>query len=92
MLAPTPPPPHCVPACTRAHRQLIDFGLTKHVESVQTLRVGTPEYMAPELLVQPPGQAGGYDARKVDAWALGVLLYVLVCAAYPYEVRVCVCV
>jgi hypothetical protein len=27
-----------------------------------------------------------YDARKVDAWALGVLLYVLVCAQYPFSV------
>ncbi|WIA11040.1 hypothetical protein OEZ85_011193 [Tetradesmus obliquus] len=110
--------------------KLIDFGLTKHIESARTMLVGTPEYMAPELVrcptqpgllryagaaseqgsLQSAGSAGStassssitaqqqqqlqqqqaamnkrYDARKVDAWALGVLLYVLVSAQYPFS-------
>jgi serine/threonine protein kinase len=97
--------------------QLIDFGLTKHIESAMTLGIGTPEYMAPEMISagpdQPPwysaggggggakGAAGGgqqgaeggeqqrvppYDPRKVDTWAMGVLLYVIVAARYPFQV------
>lgn len=32
------------------------------------------------------GGAPRYDARKVDAWAMGVLFYVLVAAQYPFQV------
>jgi hypothetical protein len=28
-----------------------------------------------------------YDAKAVDAWAMGVLLYLLVTGCYPFEVR-----
>lgn len=28
----------------------------------------------------------GYDAKKVDAWAMGVLFYVLIAAQYPFSV------
>jgi serine/threonine protein kinase len=162
--------------------KLIDFGLVKHLESVATLGVGTPDYMPPEMLTQqqhphhhsplsfhhstqlqphhhhhytPPvpgvcmgdthstatataaataaasaehlnrqmhagtavaaaapyhvagggGDAGAdiagsgwagrgdhhspplpYDARGVDAWAMGVVLYVLLVGRYPFEV------
>lgn len=31
-------------------------------------------------------QAPPYDAKKVDAWAMGVLLYLLVTGTYPFEV------
>lgn len=37
----------------------------------------------------PPAMMKRYDARKVDAWALGVLFYVLVCAQYPFSVSYC---
>lgn len=37
-----------------------------------------------------PGSAHAYDARAVDAWAMGVLLYLLVTGRYPFEVRACV--
>jgi hypothetical protein len=30
-----------------------------------------------------------YDAKAVDAWAMGVLLYLLVSGCYPFEVRLC---
>jgi hypothetical protein len=54
--------------------------------------------MAPELLQQPPPAANAapdaananaapppYDARAADAWALGVLLHLLLAGAYPFE-------
>jgi serine/threonine protein kinase len=36
-------------ACTCCYVQLIDFGFSKHLESVATLGVGTPDYMPREL-------------------------------------------
>lgn len=30
--------------------KVIDFGLSKHLESAVTLGIGTPDYMSPELL------------------------------------------
>jgi hypothetical protein len=36
---------------------------------------------------QAPPPPPPYDARSVDAWAMGVLLYLLVTGTYPFEVR-----
>lgn len=33
-----------------------------------------------------PLPKSGYDARAVDAWALGVLLFLLIGGTYPFEV------
>lgn len=46
---------------------------------------GTPGRLPPHPLAdqqQPP-----YDAKKVDAWAMGVVLYLLVTGTYPFEVK-----
>ena len=39
----------CVERATN-RLKVIDFGLSKHAETAQTLGVGTPDYLAPELL------------------------------------------
>jgi serine/threonine-protein kinase SRK2 len=44
--------------------------------------VGTPSYLAPELLTLAQGQT--YDGRAVDVWAAGVVLYVMLVGGYPF--------
>jgi calcium-dependent protein kinase len=58
--------------------KLVDFGLAKTVgkKDLKT-KAGTPLYMAPEIL------KGEYD-EKVDVWAIGVVMYILVCGAPPF--------
>eukprot|EP00887_Chlorella_sp_A99_P005873 scaffold1.g5873.t1 len=71
--------------------KLIDFGLSRRQQSAITLGVGTPDYMAPELLggagasVLSMRHEGVYDAQRADIWSLGVLLYLLVSGRYPFE-------
>lgn len=43
--------------------KIIDFGLSKHLESAVTLGVGTPDYMAPEML----GYGGGRHQAQIHA-------------------------
>ena len=47
-----------------------------------TGNVGTPSYLAPELLTLAQGQT--YDGRAVDVWAAGVVLYVMLVGGYPF--------
>lgn len=60
--------------------KIIDFGLSKTMKSNNaSLRsiVGTPFYMAPEVL------EGNYD-NSCDIWSLGVLMYVLLSGYLPF--------
>lgn len=61
--------------------KLIDFGLSAQCSPSGFLHslCGTPAYAAPEVLL---GQA--YRGPAVDVWSLGVLLYAMVCAAFPF--------
>ncbi|KAF8072967.1 Aurka [Scenedesmus sp. PABB004] len=72
-----------------------DFGLAIcRATDRPVSRVGTLDYMAPEVLAQPcadvvalrrlrPGQLPCYDA-KVDVWALGVLVYEALMGITPF--------
>ena len=62
--------------------KLTDFGLSRFVDLSSPLletRCGSEEYAAPELLM---GKA--YDGRATDAWALGVVLFALLCRVLPF--------
>lgn len=50
--------------------KLIDFGLSCPSNQTQTLRTGSPYYMAPEVVNEKP-----YDPRQADYWSLGVILF-----------------
>ena len=62
-----------------AELKLIDFGLSQHFEPEEVLHapVGTPYYVAPEVL------DGNYDAR-CDVWSIGVIAYMLLSGSPPF--------
>lgn len=69
----------------RALLKLCDFGYSVRNEaSTGTVpcnrAVGTPDYMAPELLLSPTS----YDGKAADVWACGVLLFTLLTGSFPF--------
>ncbi|XP_022773131.1 serine/threonine-protein kinase SAPK2-like [Durio zibethinus] len=62
--------------------KICDFGYSKssvfHSQPKST--VGTPAYIAPEVLSKKE-----YDGKIADVWSCGVTLYVMLVGAYPFE-------
>ncbi|CAC9504373.1 putative protein kinase [Leishmania infantum JPCM5] len=67
----------------RTRLLLSDFGFACHsMLGAQLHRAcGTLKYCAPELLREHPS----YDGRKVDVWAAGITLYMMLFGGYPYR-------
>ncbi|WVR03405.1 hypothetical protein IAU60_000396 [Kwoniella sp. DSM 27419] len=55
--------------------KIADFGLAKmvHAETMLTSMVGTPQYLAPEVVMQTKQQPG-YE-NVVDSWSVGIIVY-----------------
>ena len=64
--------------------KITDFGLSKFFDSATVLKTfcGTPNYLAPEVLVS---RGGGSYTNKVDNWSLGVILYILLVGYPPFS-------
>jgi len=62
--------------------KICDFGYSKStvLDSQPKSTVGTPAYIAPEVL-----QRKKYDGKVADVWSCGVTLYVMLVGAYPFE-------
>ncbi|KAF5783135.1 putative protein kinase CAMK-OST1L family [Helianthus annuus] len=68
---------------SRAPRlKICDFGYSKSslLHSRPKSTVGTPAYIAPEVLSRRE-----YDGKLADVWSIGVTLYVMLVGAYPFE-------
>ncbi|GAA6057360.1 hypothetical protein JCM3770_005725 [Rhodotorula araucariae] len=64
--------------------QLADFGQAKDAGARFKSLQGTLQYMAPEQLVAWTRHEG-YDGKKADMWALGILLAHLLTGSHPFE-------
>lgn len=59
----------------------LGFAQEKQEGECMTLVLGSPLYMAPELVSNKP------YTEKVDVWSLGVITYQLLCGKTPFESR-----
>lgn len=64
--------------------KIIDFGLSRHDDEnsgVMNTKVGTPYYVAPEVLKRR-------YTKACDLWSIGVIAYILLCG-YVYDLDRC---
>merc|ERR1711981_1227929 len=61
------------------YMKLTDFGFAKIVEGRTYTLCGTPEYLAPEILLNKG------HGKAVDWWTLGVLLYEMIAGIDPFS-------
>jgi len=70
--------PENVVIASNGYIKVVDFGFAKRVFTRTYTVCGTPEYLAPELIMMKG------HGKGVDWWALGVLLYEVVVGAVPF--------
>ena len=58
--------------------KLIDFGTAKAINDRTKTIIGTPHYMAPEVIL-----GEGYTF-KVDFWSIGICMYEFMCGGVPF--------
>lgn len=58
---------------------MADFGFAKVIENRTYTICGTPEYLAPEILLQKG------HGKAVDWWCLGILIYEMIVGIDPFS-------
>ena len=62
--------------------KIIDFGFSTCIPNDKKVKIfcGTPSYMGPEIVNKTE-----YCGPPADIWALGVLLFTMLCGCFPYR-------
>lgn len=65
--------------------KIIDFGFSTCIPNDRKVKIfcGTPSYMAPEIVNKTE-----YCGPPADIWALGVLLFTMLCGIFPYKGKI----
>ncbi|WVQ82632.1 hypothetical protein IAT38_004764 [Cryptococcus sp. DSM 104549] len=65
--------------------KIADFGLAKmiHANTMLVSMVGTPQYLAPEVVMQTKHKPG-YE-NVVDSWSVGIIVYSMMTKALPFD-------
>ena len=64
---------------SKGYLKLTDFGFAKVIEGRTYTLCGTPEYLAPEILLQKG------HGKPVDWWCLGILIYEMLVGIDPFS-------
>ena len=70
--------PENIMVLTNGYIKLIDFGTAKALKDKTNSIVGTPQYMAPEVIM------GDYYSFEIDYWSIGICLYEFYCGDIPF--------
>ena len=70
--------PENIMVVTNGFIKLIDFGTAKSMNDRTNTVIGTPDYMAPEVIL-----GKGYSF-KVDFWSIAVMTYEFLCGKTPF--------
>eukprot|EP00005_Dracoamoeba_jomungandri_P007983 CAMPEP_0174268032 /NCGR_PEP_ID=MMETSP0439-20130205/35916_1 /TAXON_ID=0 /ORGANISM="Stereomyxa ramosa, Strain Chinc5" /LENGTH=391 /DNA_ID=CAMNT_0015355947 /DNA_START=42 /DNA_END=1217 /DNA_ORIENTATION=- len=65
---------------------LADFGLARFLDPDRpfTVPVGTPGYVAPEVVICLEKKGSAHYGKEIDIWAIGVIMYILLCGYPPF--------